>query len=118
MIWDHMGDRDARRPGFCAEFDRGRDGRGPGPPNPLKKLKIYVFRGFRGLGPILPIGPVWAGPIGPVLAFNPRPCLGHWCVLGGTELMDRPTLWSWSSGPYGPGPKGTFPTPVGANREL
>ena len=48
---------DARIPGFCAKFDRGRNGRGPGPQNPIKKLKIAVFRGFRGLGPISPICP-------------------------------------------------------------
>ena len=70
MFWVHMGDRDARISGFCAEFDGGCDGRGPGSPKPLKKLKIAVFGG-PGSGPgfsiyIFPIGPVWAVPIDPV----------------------------------------------------
>ena len=51
---------DARIAGFCAEFDGGCDGRGPGPPNPLKKLKIAVF-GVRGRDPIFPIIPYWPG---------------------------------------------------------
>jgi len=37
MIWAHMRDMEARIAGFCAEFDPGCDGRGPGPPKPLKK---------------------------------------------------------------------------------
>ena len=45
-----MGDRDARISGFCAEFDGGRDGRGPGSPKPLNKLKIAVWGG-PGSGP-------------------------------------------------------------------
>ncbi len=31
---------------------------------------------------------------GGVLAFDPQPWSGHWSVLGGTELMDPPTLRS------------------------
>ena len=29
-----------------------------------------------------------------MLAFDPQPWSGHWSVLGGTELMDPPTLRS------------------------
>ena len=61
MIGGHMGDRDARIAGFCAEFDGGCDGRGPGPPKPLKKLKIAVFGG-PGSGPGFSIYcPYWPG---------------------------------------------------------
>ena len=64
-----MGDRDARIAGFCAEFDGGRDGRGPGSPKPLKKIKIAVFRG-PGSRPDFPYNSLLARcglvPIGPV----------------------------------------------------
>ena len=65
VIWTHMRDMDARIAGFCTDFQRGRAGRGPGPPKSLKKLKIPVFRGFgvSALSALLalldPIGPYW-----------------------------------------------------------
>ena len=87
MIWDHMGDRDARRPGFCAKFDRGRDGMGPGAPNPLNKLKISVFKGGPGSWPYSPCWPGVGWPYWPGVGWPYWPELRARSTPGGVGGM-------------------------------
>ena len=52
--WAHMRDGDVKIAGFRTNFERGRNGRGPGPQHPLKKIKNRRFGGFSGSRPYFP----------------------------------------------------------------